>query len=145
MRTAAKQIRRPRPAGALADGRLFASAADHNATRETSMTKFAGTKLIGIGLALALLVFSGASSQSFAAVGARCGGFAGMTCGPHEFCEGPAGVCFLPDIEGTCVKRPTLCPMIYMPVCGCDGKTYSNDCVRERAGVSKAHDGACFY
>jgi hypothetical protein len=28
-------------------------------------------------------------------------------------------------------------------VCGCDGKTYGNDCVRLAAGISKNFDGAC--
>lgn len=48
-----------------------------------------------------------------------------------------------PDAEGRCAPRPQVCPMIYRPVCGADGRTYPNACHAERAGVGLAHDGAC--
>jgi hypothetical protein len=64
-------------------------------------------------------------------------------CGPGAFCEVTA--CGAVDVSpaGVCVKRPELCPKLFEPVCGCDGRTYANDCLRRRAGVSKAHDGSC--
>ena len=59
---------------------------------------------------------------------------------PNMYCAKAIGDC---DGYGECVERPEACYEIYDPVCGCDERTYSNNCYAALAGVNIAYPGAC--
>jgi len=95
-------------------------------------------------LAFASLLLVAAAQAAPKSKAQSCGGLLPLQCPTHTFCQYPAGRCGKGDMRGTCVTRPDACPMkIVRPVCGCDNKTYSNDCERQLAGVSLLHRGKC--
>ncbi len=78
--------------------------------------------------------------------GFPCGGSSGLECEDEMMrCEYEPGKCGqdIASMEGYCVDLDKICDGKYKPVCGCDGRTYGNDCMRLGERQRKAHDGPC--
>lgn len=77
--------------------------------------------------------------------GEVCGGMQGARCAnPNEFCQySERAQCGAADQLGVCTPRPQICTEEYMPVCGCDGRTYATACKAASNGISVVYQGTC--
>jgi hypothetical protein len=84
-------------------------------------------------------VGTGGSGGSAGTTGAYCG--ASFAACPQG--QGCLRECFGDSDHGRCVALPTACDASLAAVCGCDAKTYINDCFLQSVPMVKDHDGAC--
>lgn len=74
----------------------------------------------------------------------RCRTTRALECDTGEYCDFPVGgACGRNGSAGVCRPRPELCTREYMPVCGCDGRTWPTRCVAATQGVDAVSDGPC--
>jgi hypothetical protein len=62
-------------------------------------------------------------------------------CHADAFCKKQTGVC--DNDAGICRPRPKECIMIYSPVCGCNERTYDNECFANNSGVNILYESEC--
>jgi hypothetical protein len=72
--------------------------------------------------------------------GGRC--TTNADCTSTQYCD-HAGTCGTSGTHGTCKARPETCPDIELPVCGCDGQSYTNSCGAYTKGIDVSDSESC--
>ena len=84
--------------------------------------------IVTLFVALAAILASHTFAVSASRVGESCGGAANIQCARGLWCKKPWGACGQASVSGACIKLEIFCDAISLPVCGCDGKDYGNEC-----------------
>jgi hypothetical protein len=102
-------------------------------------------RLLSSLITAALFFGSGAAGDGASPreAGQPCGGIAGEICGSKLYCAKPQGTCGVINQLGTCAITGGFCTYDFVPLCGCDNKTYRNMCEADMAGVNVAYKGEC--
>ncbi len=93
--------------------------------------------------AFALLPLALVALVAFGAQGCQGTCATNTDCGSGSYCAEAVGTCLLAQSIGFCKSLPSSCPSVNAPVCGCDGKQYTNSCEAALAGTSVGNNGAC--
>jgi len=99
-----------------------------------------GTRSVAVFASISMM--SAAGCGVVGSIGVGCGGDTGVSCAGSFFCFFETG-CGVSSEAGVCLQIPEVCIEIFDPVCGCDGKTYSNECKARANGVNVASQGEC--
>jgi hypothetical protein len=127
-------------------GASAASAGGGSVSGQSGAAAGASTSVAGSGVSLGGSSYGGYAGDHSGIPGGGDGGFEQAPCASAADCM-PDWQCEKPSCDaplGTCSPPPPIfCEREPFPVCGCDGVTYWNDCVRRQVGAQARTSGEC--
>jgi hypothetical protein len=119
-------------------------ATDYGGAASNGGSSDGGRNLGGVASTAGVASAPQATGGNGGAPSTLCGARFSNACARTEYCSYPSTQpCGATNVDGTCIRRPEGCVGNVMPVCGCDGKSYSNPCEAMHNGVPVKMEGAC--